>query len=153
VVWKPQKAVESRIRVAVAILSVLATLAPAAPAAAVGGNWASASLSGNALVLKLHYEMQCGSPGRGTVTVQLPRAFSTAPPVTGFVNGKQQSTQVAGRTVTVALPKPPPLSCTSIAPGVLTLTLRGVRVAKALGTYAIRATVHALVFTARLRIR
>jgi hypothetical protein len=80
------------------------------------------------LMLELHYEMQCGQPGRGTVVITLPAAAhvprTLLQPAGVFVNGKPApKVGLAGHVVKVTLPPPPGVTCMVIGPGTLTITL------------------------------
>jgi hypothetical protein len=128
---------------------VLAAVAAAA-ALAVPGDWATATQQ-NGIVLRLHFEMTCGQPGRGSVDVTLPRAFSIPSPLVALVGTRVRPARVSGHLVSVQLPPPPEVTCMSIGPGVVTVTLRGI--AAPPGTYLLRATLRNHAFTALLRIR
>jgi hypothetical protein len=117
---------------------------------AIAALFATASLAGGTLSVQLHYEMACGQPGRGPVVVRLPAAFRLANPRVR-VRGEARPFTVAGTTVTIALPKPPQVTCMSITAGVLPVGIAGVRAPA--GTYTVRAAVNAHTFTARLRVR
>jgi hypothetical protein len=102
------------------------------------------------LTLKLHYEMTCGQPGPGPVFVYLPKKMGVPQRLVGT---KQAPATVSGHVVTVQLPKPPAVTCMSIGPATLTLTLVGVRNPATAGTYVVRARLHEHAFTAKLAIR
>lgn len=113
-----------------------------------------------ALILRLHYEMICGQPGRGPATVALPAAYGVPGSIAAAavrVQGKPApSVTVAGHVVSVGLPKPPEVTCMSIAPGVLTVAFTPaarLRNPAAAGTYTIRARTPKHAFAARLAIR
>jgi hypothetical protein len=62
---------------------------------------------------------------------------------------------VSGHVVTVALPKPPQITCMSIGPGVLTISFAqsaGLRNPAAAGAYAVRTQLPKGTFVARLSI-
>jgi hypothetical protein len=79
------------------------------------------------LTLKLHWEMQCGWPGAGSVSVTLPAAMKMAsklPAGAVRVDGRTARFTRKGRTVTVFLPaRKPKVMCNSITTGTLTLEL------------------------------
>jgi hypothetical protein len=79
------------------------------------------------MTLKLHYEMQCGSPGPGALVVtlpsseQLPAHFSTS---AALLDGKHVAVRlVSGKALRVSVPPPPRVMCDVIGPGTLTLQL------------------------------
>jgi hypothetical protein len=111
--------------------------------------FATASLLGGTLSLKLHYEMVCGQPGRGPVVVQLPAAFRLST-LRVRVRREVRPFTVAGRTVTIGLRTPPQITCMSITQGVLPITIAGVRAPA--GMYPIHAAVDTHAFTAKLRV-
>ena len=105
-----------------------------------------------ALTLKLHYEMQCGQPGRGSLVVSLPAAAKLPTSFAGtaaLLNGKKVSLKAGpGKTLRAALPAPPKLICDVIGPGTLTLVVpRTANIGNpaAPGTYPVtaRAGIHA----------
>lgn len=131
--------------------AALASLAFVSSAGAVEGDWATASASGTTVSLRLHYMMTCGQPGAGPLVVRLPAAFR----VTNLrvtVRGVQRPAMLSNSTVTIDLPKPPQVTCMSIGPGVLPVTLKSVRLPTAPGTYAIAARVASHRFIAQLRV-
>jgi hypothetical protein len=130
---------------------LVAALALTAPAFGGDGDWATASYAGGTATLKLHYLMTCGRPGAGPVEIRLPSALHLAQPVGATVNGKARLLLWSPHGASVTLPKPPQVTCMSIAPGVLTIGLRSVRGPD--GTYAIRAGIGSHRFTAQLKIR
>jgi hypothetical protein len=100
-------------------------LPPSDPATAVA---APAKAAAHAeLTLTLHYEMQCGQPGPGTVAISLPATAhvpTTLAPNAVLVDGRAAvKAQLAGHTVRVPLPPQPKLTCMVIGPGTLTITL------------------------------
>lgn len=127
-----------------------AAAAAAAAALALGGNWGTASAAHAALSLRLHYPMTCGQPGAGPLVVHLPAAFRVSD-VRATVRGAARPAALAGSTVTIELPKPPQITCMSIAEGTLPVTIARVRAAA--GTYVVRARIRNRTFTVRLRIR
>lgn len=130
---------------------VLASLALASSAGAVEGDWATAAASGSTVSLRLHYLMTCGQPGAGPLVVRLPAAFH----VTNLrvtVRGVQRAATLSNSTVTIDLPKPPQVTCMSIGPGVLPVTLKSVRLPTASGLYVISARVGPHRFKAQVRV-
>ena len=145
-------------RAAVGALLLTATLA--APAYAGNPLGASASLNpGSAgskatLVLKLRYDMQCGQPGPGTATVQLPAHMHPMTSLAVRVNSTTVvSAKASGTTVTVPLPVHKGVTCMVIGPGVVTLSLAGVRNPSSPGTYVVRAHVRGMDFAASVAVR
>ena len=110
---------------------------------------ATASLAGNTLSLHLRYEMVCGQPGRGPVVIHLPAAFRLSN-LHVRVRGEARPFTVAGRAVTISLPKPPQITCMSVTEGVLPLRISAIRAPA--GAYVIRGSVNAHAFTAALRV-
>jgi hypothetical protein len=104
------------------------------------------------LVLKLHFEMTCGRPGGGPLSVQLPGKMQAMPSLAARIAGAPATTKVSGDQVTVQLPRQHGISCMSIAPGTLTVDLTGVRNPAHAGTYLVRAHLRKMAFTARLAI-
>jgi hypothetical protein len=103
--------------------------------------------------------MTCGQPGPGPVVVTLPAAMHVPRAIAAaavLVQAKPaRSVSVAGHAVTVALPKPPQVTCMSIGPGVLRLAFTaaaGLRNPAAAGTYTVRARLPKGAFVARLSI-
>ena len=133
---------------------VVPTPEPATAVAAPATAAARASLT-----LKLHYEMQCGQPGRGTVVIAFPAAAHvprTLEPRTVLVNGAAaRKVQLAGRTVRVTLPPPPKVMCMVIGPGTLTISFArafGFANPSKAGRYAIGVRVGARAFTPNLTV-
>jgi hypothetical protein len=101
-----------------------------------------------AVALTLHYEMQCGWPGPGSLTIRFPAAMAVPAriaPTSVLVDHKAPSavTVSSGDTVTVALPPRPQIMCDVIGPGTLTVSFsRAARLGnpKAAGSYLVRAT-------------
>jgi hypothetical protein len=79
------------------------------------------------MTLALHYEMQCGYPGSGSLVVKLPaQTLLPAAFVTGsaLLDGKSvRVTLGAAKTLRVALPPRRGVMCDVIGPGTLTLSL------------------------------
>jgi hypothetical protein len=64
--------------------------------------------------------------------------------------------RVDGHVITIGLPKPPQVTCTSIGPGTLTVTFTaaaGLGNPAAAGAYAVQARMAGRTFAARLAIR
>ena len=129
---------------------VLALAAAAALALGAPGDAATASYAHAALALTLRYEMTCGEPGPGPLVVRLPARFRLVSSRV-FVDGAERARAVNDSTVTVDLPKPPGITCMSIAEGTLKVRLTGVRAPA--GTWTVRARIRTHAFAARLRIR
>lgn len=119
-----------------AVLAVAAAMAAASPAVHV-------SVSGFPIV--------CGQP-RGTVRIVFPTAVRVAPSISPthvrLNGGVPERVSVAGRTVTIVLPRPAGIMCHSIALGPLSIRFAdGLR----LGTARTAVLTHgAQRFTARL---
>ena len=113
-----------------------------------------------ALGLVLSYEMQCGYPGPGPVTVRFPAREHVPPAIPAssvLVAGKPApGVSVSGRTVTVTLAPPPPVMCDVIGPGRLTIEFTraaGLGNPAQPGTYRIAATRGTASFSAPFTIR
>jgi hypothetical protein len=113
-----------------------------------------------AVSLQLHYEMQCGWPGPGTLTIRFPAGMTlpaTIPPAAVEVDGKPASSaETQGRSEVLGLPKRPQIMCDVIGPGVVRIAFsRAARLgnpARA-GTYAVRVTGRADSLAARFVVR
>jgi hypothetical protein len=112
------------------------------------------------VAVQLHYEMQCGWPGPGTVTIRFPAAMVVPDPIRAagvLVDGKPATRLVShGHQEVVSLPPRKGILCDVIGPGVLKITFtRAARVGnpKAPGTYALTAQHGAMGFTARFAVR
>lgn len=144
-----------RILLAALVLAVPTT----ALAAASGSNSATATVSPGlvahraTLALKLHFDMTCGKPGAGPVTIQLPSKMQAPPSLRVSIGTTPTIAAVSGNQVTVQLPEPHGITCMSIAPGTLTLYLAGVRNPRSAGTYFVRAHLRTMAFTAQLAVR
>jgi hypothetical protein len=135
--------------------------------AALPGQSAAVALSSNlagarpvALTLALRYEMQCGSPGVGPVTLTLPAKMAVPANIAAsavLVDGKAApSLTRSGSKILVGLPPQPRIMCDSITLGTLTIVLTkaaGIGNPKSAGTYALEADRVAQTFSAKLRIR
>jgi hypothetical protein len=115
-----------------------------------GAVFATASLAGGTLALRLHYPMVCGQPGRGPIVVSLPSAFRVAAHPRAHVRGATRPASGNGTVITITLPKPPQVTCMSITEGTLPVTISTVRAPA--GTYVVRARLGRHAFAARLRI-
>jgi hypothetical protein len=98
------------------------------------------------ITLSASYEMQCGWPGPGPLSVRfpagmvLPARFAAG---SAIVNGRPVTPSRTKGVVAVPLPKRPQIMCDAIGPGRLTVTFtRGARIGtpKATGSYVVRAT-------------
>jgi hypothetical protein len=140
------------------LLAALALAIPTAAAATNGTNWATAVVSPGVvahratLTLKLHFQMTCGRPGTGPVTIQLPAKMQAPRSLTVRIGTTPTTATVSGNQVTVQLPQPHGVTCMSIGPGTLTLNLAGVRNPDNAGTYFVHARLRAMAFTAQLAV-
>jgi hypothetical protein len=147
-------------RAAALVIATSGLLLPASAGIAGGGvEWATAVVSPGlvshraTLTLKLHFEMTCGRPGAGPVTVQLPAKMQAMPTLAVRIGTAPTTAKVSGDQVTVQLPRPHGITCMSIGPGTLTLNLAGVRNPASAGTYFVRAHLRNMAFTAQLAVR
>jgi hypothetical protein len=129
---------------------MLALAAAALLAFGVPGDAATASYGGGALALSLSYEMTCGRPGPGPLVVRLPARFRLGASARTLVNGAPQLHVVNGPTLTIDLPKPPQITCMSIAEGTLHLRVAGVRAPR--GLWLVRARIGNHAFAARVQV-
>jgi hypothetical protein len=113
-----------------------------------------------ALTLTLTYEMQCGYPGPGPVTIIFPRQErlpGTIAPQQVLVDGHPARTAlVSGHVVSVGLAPPPPIMCDVIGPGHLTIRFsRAARLGNPLraGSYTLTVSNDTARFSARYTIR
>ncbi|MGH3004247.1 MAG: hypothetical protein ACRDM1_16545 [Gaiellaceae bacterium] len=113
-----------------------------------------------ALVVRLHYEMQCGWPGEGRLTIRFPAAMRVpraVPRAAVRVDGKPtRRLGKRGRLIAVALPLRPQILCDAIGPGTLTVAFTraaGLGNPPAPGRYPLRATRGSLTFLATLTVR
>jgi hypothetical protein len=128
-----------------AVAAALGSLALAAP-----GDRATATFSGTALTLTLHYWMTCGQPGAGPVAITLPSGIRIAA-LRALLNAKPAPVLRSGRTVDVTLPKPPPgVTCMSIGEGTLRVTIGGLHAPR--GTYTATARVNRHSFRPSFRV-
>jgi hypothetical protein len=142
------------------LLAALALALPTTAAAAAGGSdWATATVSPGVvahratLTLKLHFEMTCGKPGAGPVTIQLPAKMQAMPSLAVRIGSTTTTAKVSGDQVTVQLLRPHGISCMVIGTGTLTLYLAGVRNPASAGTYFVHAHLRGMAFTAQLAVR
>ena len=106
------------------------------------------------LTLKLRYEMQCGQPGPGWAIVRLPSHMHALSSLAVRVNSTTVTgAKVAGSTATIPLPVHKGVTCMVIGPGIVTLSLAGVRNPATPGTYVVKAQVRKLSFTATVAVR
>jgi hypothetical protein len=146
-------------------LGVAAALAASSSAAGTGS--ATVDLSSHragarpvALTLRLHYQMQCGWPGPGPLTIHFPTQMTVPPaiaPAAILINGNTAGRiGGGGHRIALDLPPRPQILCDAIAPGTLTVRFTGAaRLGNPTtpGTYRLHATKAALAFAATLRIR
>lgn len=111
----------------------------------VPGDHAAATYADGTLTLALRYEMTCGQPGPGPLTVELPDGFALAAP---HAIGRRSS--VHGRTISVVVPGPRGVTCMSITEGTLRVRVAGLQAPA--GSYLVRAQIRRHAFTARLRV-
>jgi hypothetical protein len=107
-------------------LAASAVAAPMQRSAAVTASSYKHSAKPVALTYKLTYMMQCGSPGKGPVTLAFPpqSAVPKASAADILLNGKAApAVKRQGWTLVVSLPPQPKILCDSITMGTLTLTL------------------------------
>ena len=142
----------------IVLVALALAISSTATATAGGTNWATAVVSPGlvahraTLTLKLHFEMTCGRPGTGPVTIQLPTKMQAPSSLTVRIGTTPTTATVSGNQVTVQLPQPHGVTCMSIAPGTLTLYLAGVRNPPSAGTYFVHARLRAMAFTAQLAV-
>jgi hypothetical protein len=113
------------------------------------------------VTLRARYEMQCGWPGPGSLTLRFPAGMlpGRIVPAAVLVNGRPATAVTSSssrRELAVALPARPQILCDAIGPGALTVVFtRAARVGNpvAAGSYLLRATHAADRFTGRLAIR
>ena len=113
-----------------------------------------------ALTFRLQYEMQCGSPGRGPVTIVLP-APVTAPGKIAraavLLDGKApESVSVSGSRIVIGIPPRKGVMCDVIGPGTLTVVLEkqaGIGNPKSAGSYVFRVSVGSESFGPPLTVR
>ena len=140
------------------LLAALALALPTSAAAMDGSNWATAVVSPGlvaqraTLTLKLHFQMTCGRPGAGPVTIRLPGTMQAPRSLAVRIGTTPAPATVSGNQVTVQLPTPRGVTCMSIGPGTLTLYLAGVRNPANAGTYFVHARLRAMAFTAQLAV-
>src|SRR5690348_2976686 len=90
------------------------------------------------LTATLHYEMQCGYPGRDPVRLTVPAPPGRLARAAVLVNGKPATAvSTKGRVVTIAMPKRPEILCDAIGPGALKLRVGGLRNPAAAGAYRV----------------
>lgn len=111
------------------------------------------------LTLTFTYQMQCGYPGAGPFvvtfpsSVKLPKRFAAG---TVKLSGKTIAAKVKGRNVTVTVPPPQGTLCSTMGPGLVTLTFtHAAKVANPThaGFYRVRATHEKRAFSAQLVIK
>jgi hypothetical protein len=141
-----------------AAVAVVATTP--APSATVVVSTSRAGARPVATTVRLRYEMQCGWPGPGPLTIQLPAAMSMPlliPPSAILIDGKPaKRVRMIGHWVLLALPRRPQVLCDVLAPGTVTITFTraaGLGNPSTPGTYRLRAAEASLTFLATLTIR
>jgi hypothetical protein len=111
------------------------------------------------LVVRVSYPMVCGQPGRGKAIVTLPTEATVPSSIAAtavLVNGKTApAVSVAGHDISIAMPTHKGVTCMSIGPGTLTLTLTrlaGIGNPRAAGTYMVKVRRNTLAFAASVKI-
>ena len=111
-----------------------------------------------ALTYKLRYEMQCGNPGKGPLTLTFP-AQVAVPRVSAadvLLNGKSAPAVTrSGSTLVVSFPPPPTIMCDVIGMGTLTVTITktaGLANPKKAGLYTFPVTSDKISAMPKLRI-
>jgi hypothetical protein len=156
---------------AVASVAVFAALVAASSASSAPGlvsplHTASVSLSSSragardvTLTLILNYQMQCGYPGPGSITVGLPAAEHVPARLAlahVIVNSSAPaSVGVSGHMVRVGLKPPPPVMCDEIGPGSVTIIFTraaGLTNPAGPGHYTVVATRAGVGFSAKFTI-
>jgi hypothetical protein len=110
--------------------------------------------------LRLHYEMQCGWPGPGSLVLGFPAGMLPARLAARgvLVNGKAATvarTSSSARELGVALPARPQIICDAIGPGTLTVVFTRAALLgnpRAAGSYVVRASHGADRLTGRFTI-
>ena len=112
------------------------------------------------VAVQLRYEMQCGWPGPGTVTIRFPAAMAVPDRILAtdvLVDGKPATSVVGhGRQEVVGMPPRHGILCDLMGPGLLRITFtRAARLGnpKAPGSYALHALRGAMGFTAPFVVR
>jgi len=149
------------------LAATIVSAAAAAPPIGVTSDSATVAATPNtaaarpsAVLLKLHYGMLCAQPGRGPVTVTLPRALRVPTHLLRsavVVDGATPpSVELHGRVATIGLQPVGGVTCQSFVPGTLRVGFtRSARIGNPShpGTYDIHAAIGTHTFVARLRIR
>jgi|SRR5581483_203271 len=140
------------------LLALAAAALLAAPAHAAPGDSATATVSPAragrvaTLVVKLHTELQCGALRPGRAVFRLPQGMGVpAKPAVRLDQAPAAGVAVAGRTLSVTIPRRAGMTCMVIGPGTATFTVAGVRNPRA-GSYTVRATANGHTFVAALSI-
>ena len=119
----------------------------------------AAGAHGVRLKVTLHYEMQCGYPGKGPLVVTFPSAMKLPTQFAAgsiLLAGSPVSATVDGRQVTVIVPPHKGVLCNAVGPGSLTLAFTHaakLENPKQAGAYSLRATHSRRTFTAKLRVK
>ena len=143
---------------AVLVLAGTAGAAPMQPGAALTASSYTHAAKPVALTYKLSYEMQCGSPGKGPVTLAFPAqvAIPRVSASTILLNGKAApAVKRQGSTLVISLPPQPKILCDSITVGTLTVTITkraGFANPKAPGIYAFPVNSDKLSAMPKLRV-
>jgi hypothetical protein len=131
---------------------------PMQPSAAIAASSYKHGAKPVALTYKLSYEMQCGNPGQGPLTLAFPSQVAV-PKVSAadvLLNGMAApAVRRNGSTLVVSFPAPPAIMCDVIGMGTLTVTITkaaGFANPKAAGLYAFPVTSDKISATPKLRI-
>jgi hypothetical protein len=107
------------------VSSALGQVSPFQRSASVSLSSSRAGARDVSLKLLLNYEMQCGYPGPGPITVNLPAAERVPARLAlarVTVNGSAPaSVAISGHTVRIGLVGPPQVMCDEIGPGTVTI--------------------------------
>lgn len=130
------------------------------PSATVAASSHRAGARPVALTLRIRYEMQCGWPGAGPLTIRLPDAMVVPTALARsavLLDGKPAaSVGHRGHRIVLGLPPRPQILCDVIGPGALTIVFtRRARFGNPsiAGIYRLRVTKGSLAFDARLTIQ
>jgi hypothetical protein len=134
--------------------------APLQPSAAITASTYEHAARPVALTYKLRYEMQCGNPGVGPLTLAFPAQVAVPSGVSAaevLLDGKPAPAVARrGSALIVSLPKPPAIMCDVIGMGTLTVTITkgaGFANPKSPGVYAFPVSSDKISASPRLRIR
>lgn len=146
--------------VAAAALALVASAGaqPLQPSAAITASSYKHATKPVALTYKLSYEMQCGNPGKGPLTLAFPSQVAV-PRVSAadvLLDGKTApAVKRDGSKLIVSFPPPPAIMCDVIGMGTLTVTITkaaGLANPKAAGLYTFPVTSDKLSAAPKLRV-